>query len=816
MPKWLKVLLKVVAGIFLLFILLSVGLFIYVNTHKEKVLTLITGTLNKNLDGKLTIGDIETTFFKGFPGISVSLRNVSIRDKRWAEHRHTLLDAKDFDVSINTAALLRGAIRISNIEISNAVIDLYKDSTGYSNTSVFKKKNKQPEKKTDDKDDSGSSAEFGKFSLSKVSFAVNNQKSSKLFQFYINRLDGKMNYPDSGWRADLQLNVLAKSLAFNTNKGSFIKDKVVSGQMIAGYNENTEKINVTSKGLNIGEDPFQINALFDTGKKETMFSINIVANQITWRNASALLAANITKTLNKFNLAKPIDIKAEIKGSLGGGDPYLHVIGDIKNNKLMIPGAAIDSCSFTGEFTNHVAANKGYDDANSAIRLFKFTGRYNHIPFLIDTGSILNLEKPIATGNFDAHFPLANLNYTFTDIAKFTGGNADIKLRYKADIVNLKLNKPVIAGVIAFKNASAVYLPRNLPFKNASLSLNFVKDDLILDNIKLQSGRSVVMMEGRVNNFLNLYYDAPEKILLTWKITSPELRLAEFLSFLSARKQVSKRPEARRTNSAGNSPNVIDQLGTVLNKGNAQMHLAVAKVYYRKFLATDVHADLLTTNDGITLKDVRLKTSGGYMNLNGHLTQGSGNLNRFDLNTAVINVNMREFFKSFDNFGLQSLTYKNLQGFLSAKAKINGGVTDAGDLSPRSVHGIVDVSLRQASLLNFDPLISVGKFAFPFRDLNNIQIPKLDARFNLEGEKVIINPMKISSSVLNADVAGVYGFTRGTNIALDVPLRNPKKDENITDKAELEKRRFKGIVLHLLARQDEDGKLKIGWNKDHK
>jgi hypothetical protein len=177
---------------------------------------------------------------------------------------------------------------------------------------------------------------------------------------------------------------------------------------------------------------------------------------------------------------------------------------------------------------------------------------------------------------------------------------------------------------------------------------------------------------------------------------------------------------------------------------------------------------------------------------------------------------MREFFRSFDNFGLQSLTYKNLQGFLSAKAKINGGVTDAGDLSPRSVHGIVDVSLRQASLLNFDPLISVGKFAFPFRDLNNIQIPKLDARFNLEGEKVIINPMKINSSVLNADIAGVYGFTRGTNIALDVPLRNPKKDENITDKAELEKRRFKGIVLHLLARQDEDGKLKIGWNKDHK
>lgn len=73
----------------------------------------------------------------------------------------------------------------------------------------------------------------------------------------------------------------------------------------------------------------------------------------------------------------------------------------------------------------------------------------------------------------------------------------------------------------------------------------------------------------------------------------------------------------------------------------------------------------------------------------------------------------------------------------------------------------------------------------------------------------------INSSVLNMNIAGVYAFSKGTNIALDVPLRNPKKDEDITNKQELNERRMKGIVLHILASDGDDGKIKFGWNSNH-
>jgi hypothetical protein len=76
--------------------------------------------------------------------------------------------------------------------------------------------------------------------------------------------------------------------------------------------------------------------------------------------------------------------------------------------------------------------------------------------------------------------------------------------------------------------------------------------------------------------------------------------------------------------------------------------------------------------------------------------------------------------------------------------------------------------------------------------------------------------MQINSSVLNMDVEGVYSLSRGTNIALDVPLRNPKNDSKIADDNERNKKRMKGIVLHILAIDGDDGKIKIKWNKNHK
>ncbi len=101
MPKWLKTSLKIFAGLIVLLLIILISVTAYINTHKSKVLALINSELKKSFDGQVVVGDLSSSFFTSFPGYSLNLKNVLIRDKRYPEHHHTLLDAKNFDVSVD-------------------------------------------------------------------------------------------------------------------------------------------------------------------------------------------------------------------------------------------------------------------------------------------------------------------------------------------------------------------------------------------------------------------------------------------------------------------------------------------------------------------------------------------------------------------------------------------------------------------------------------------------------------------------------------------------------------------------------------------
>lgn len=804
MPRWSKIALRIFGILVGLVILVFIGLAWYVNAHKKELLVTITKQLNGGISGQITIESMEPTFLRGFPGVSMRLNNVIVRDSLWEQHKHSLLEAKDIEVSVNALKLLTGTIQIKKMGINNASIYLYTDSNGYSNTAIFKKKSNI---KVEKKENSESNLEIRRLSLNNVNFLVDNKKGNKLFHFVVDDLDGNIDYSWSDWEAKVNLKAIAKSLAFNTKRGSFIKDQLLEGPFKLTYEEAKGLITVTPNTLNIGKDLFVIGAKFDMSKSNTDFFINIQANDIMWKNAAGLLAPNISSRLNMFNLDKSIDVTCTIAGNMGpGGDPEINVKAIVKNNKLTTPGGIVSNCNFTGIFTNNFEQGKGHTDQNSAIKLFNFKGAYENMPFSIDTASINDLNRPIATGMFKSNFDIKNLNNAMgDDVLKFGKGTANVSLAYRADIVDFKLAKPFVKGLVEIKNADVSYVPRHVKFTNTNISLNFTDRDLFIKNIRLQSGKSVVYMDGSISNFLNLYYSDPEKILLNWKIRSPQLHLGEFLGFLGSRKTIKKK--------TAKNISFSDDLNQVFEKSRVNMHLQVDKVYYNKFLATNAQADVLLTEKGISIKNVSVKHGGGSVNLAGTVTQ-SGSVNRFALNANISNVDIQHFFYSFDNFGLTSLTSKNLRGYLFSKTNISGSINDQGKLLPNSLNGNIVFDLKKGALVSFAAIKDVGKFAFPFRDLDNITFNNLNGKFDIRGQKITINPMQINSSLLNMDIAGIYSMSAGTNIELDVPLRNPKKDEEITDSREIRARRMKGIVLHLLATEDENGKIKIKLNKN--
>ncbi|MFH7014369.1 AsmA family protein [Flavobacterium sp. FlaQc-52] len=790
-----------VLGCITLLLITSGALSFYFNRNKPEIIAKINAKINENINGEFHIGDFQYKFLTGFPNFTLALKEVELKDKQWKTHHHTLLKAKEIEVRLNVWSLLQHEINIRKILINEADIYLYKAANGYSNSDIFKsKKKKSPENKSE------TETTIGQINLNNVHFILDNRVGHKLFDFDVASLKSKVDYDGDDWQTDLFLKTTVKSLAFNTVHGSFAKQKILQGTFDISYSSKNQKINVDTKGLKIGTDSFDIIAFFTVGKTNSPFGINI-GTTILWQNASNLLSDNISSKLNRFNLKKEIKVNCDIKGDFNDqGDPRIVVQAEIANNELTIPDGLFTDCNFKGIFTNNFKPKEGFNDANSAIVLSHFFGNYQKMPIKIPQVVINNLENPIATGNMSSDFDIQNINEMCSDKwINFTSGHAHAGLKFQFNIVDLYITKPRFTGDVNISNASFDYIPKKIHAKETNIQLNFTQEALLIKQITYKHKNNSFRIDGKIDNFLNLYYDAPEKMVINWNIYCPNIDVKQFLGILknSQAKKVAQKP-VKNVNFSNQMRSVIEKCAVVIN-------LKADKINYGKLTATNTSAIIQMINSKLSLKNGSLQTSGGSIAFSGSI-EPRGNNYTFQSNAQVNRVDIANFLRSFNNFGIRSFSPKDIKGKLSSHANVTGLINDKGELITNSMTGNLGFTVNQGALLNFEPIVRIGKFAFPFRDVKNITFSDLSGNVNLRGERIDVHNLTISSSVLNFDVEGIYSFGRGTNLALTIPLRNSKNDVKLASKAERDAVRERGIVLHLIALDDE-GKMKIKWGK---
>lgn len=807
MRKRIRIALIVFGSLLGVLVILWLGLAWYIRQHKAELLQQISSILNDRLHGGLlVIKDMEPSLVRSFPDISVSLQDVSVKDSLWSQHHHNLLEVSRIFVKVNTLALIRKKLDIKQVSLEDGTIYLFTDTTGYTNASVIKQKAQ------------GDSATAGGRSqgpditgvqLINMRFVMNNLQKGKLFDFDIDKLKGKLKNNDSGWVFSIATELMVKSLAFNTDRGSFLKNKKIETTLDVEYNRKNKTLFIPQQGLEIDGQPISAGAKFSFDEQSRQFNLHIVADKVLLSQASSWLTPNISRKLDSIHMEKPLDAEFTIMGYMKYRDlPLVKVTWKTADNIVTTKGMELDQCSFHGDFTNEWIHGQPRTDNNSTISIYNLKARTYGIPVMADTVHINNMRYPVLTGYFRSEFPLTDLNNASDSngVFNFTSGTAKAKLYYKGGTNTGDTITPYLKGAVQLTQGAMEYTPRNLQFKNCNATLDFTGEDLYLKDISIQTQKSKLLMDGSVRNITNLYFTAPEKLQLDWNVRSPLIDLDEFRTFLGKRKSynvaVSRAANKRKVS------RVANQLNVMLNACNVNLQVAVDKLIYSRFTAQQVKADLALSQTDILLRKISLAHAGGSVQLNGVVKQDGTN-NRFKINTDITNVHIDQLFYSFNDFGMQSLKSKNLKGIISAKADISGNVRDNGQMAPQSMYGTLSFDLRQAALIHFAPIEDIGTVVFRKRNLGNITFDNLKNTLTLQGNKILIPPMQINSSALYMDVRGIYAITTGTDLYIDVPLRNPSRDEWITDKDERRKRSHKGIVLHLHATDDSNGKIKI-------
>lgn len=807
MPRWLRIALISAGSLLVLIIILWFVLALIVRNRKEEILAEITAQLSDRISGRLEIQDMEPSLIRSFPNISVTLKNVSLKDSLYATHKHALLDIQDVYVKVNTFALLRKKVDVRQVNLKDGAIYLYTDSTGFTNTYLLKgKEPRQPA--------AGGEPTIRRIILENISFVMENHVKFKRYDLGIRRLRADMDFGSAGWEADVNLETHIKELQFNTTKGSYAKQKLLKTHIAVQYTRKDKTLRIPPQVFRFDGQPLRIGGEFDFSQKPAHFRLAINAPQIPFRFAASLVTPNIASKLDSIDLKKPLDVTADIHGRMQFRDtPYVKVNWTVKDNVLEGRAITLDAVNFTGEFFNEVQPGLGHNNANSRLAIRQFSALYDSIPVKAGSIRVINLEHPVLTGRFTSSFPLTYLTHSLGHLFEFTAGQATVDLDY-AGTWNPKDTIPgYIRGAIQVKNGAFAYLPRSQAFQSCNATLDFEGADLFFRNISLRSGASSVQMEGSIKNILNLYFSAPEKIELDWSVRSPLINLNEFQSFFSKRKK--RTPAKPAPKHQRNMGRVMKQLDVVLEQSSVNMALAVDKLRYKQFAASNVKAGLRMDQQGIRLSNVAFGAAGGQMNLDGNIRHtGSGE--QFNVRANIRQVQVDQLFHAFGNFGQTGVTAQNLKGVFSATANVRGSMNEDATVKPHSMYGTVNFTLNKGALVNFEPLMNLGKFVFRKRDMSNITFEKIANTLDVKGSKIYIHPMLIASSVLNVELEGVYGIPKGTDIRLRVPLRNPKKDELVTDVDELRKRRKSGIVINLHAVDGDDGKVKMKLGKGDK
>ncbi|MDB5203673.1 MAG: AsmA family protein [Ferruginibacter sp.] len=796
-------------------LVLFIGAYLYVTANKKKLIAQVTEQISEKLNGQVTIGDADITFFRSFPRIAVHVTNIEVRDTMFASHKHPFFKAKDNFFNINIFRLIAKKSPLKSLRIQDGSIYLFTDTSGYTNTYLLKGK-KDPSggpKKT------AADISLNKIDLKNVRIILDDRKKEKLHDFQVDNLSVGLEDDGTDLFLSNDADMLVHSLAFNIPRGTFLKESTFTGDFKMKYGKVSQLLSFDSIDIKLAGQPFNLSGKFDLGDKNPEFSLRVHVRKADYERVKKLLPRRIDSSLSMVALDKPLDADAILHGPLRGGEPYIFANWNVKKSTLATPFLDFDDASFTGFYMNEVVAGLPRKDPNSVISISNFTASWHGLPVQSKNIQILNLTIPELTCDLHSSFPLKALNDIIpTNSLQLNSGDAAIVLNYKGPIQRNNMTNSFLNGSILFRNGNIMYTPRNVEMKALTGTLLFNNSNVYLKDLQCTVLENKIVMNGTANNILTLINTEPNRVKIDYNIYSPSLNLGAFTFLLKNRNKVTvaKKEDKKSFNK------MAGQIDNMLEQSRVDVSLRAGNVVYRKFSANNLDANISLLQDRYLLNNISMNTAGGSMKLSGQLLNAGGQQHQATLNSTLTNVDVQKIFYAFNNFGQDGITSQSLEGILTSTANIAIRMDETGKVLPSSANGSVSFSLKNGALNNYEPIKKLQSFIFKNRDFDNIRFAELKDRLDISNGEIKINRMEIQSSVMSLYVEGLYSQRGNTDISVQVPLNNLKKRAEDYNPENIGTDKKVGRSIFLRGRPGSDGNVKFKldlfnkFNKENK
>ncbi len=806
-----KIPVALVIVLFLAF-LAGVGLTVWMNGYRARILDQIRVLAAKNLEGTLSVSNLRFTPWKYGGGIIFTFYDVHLQDRRISQHQTSLLSVAKVSASLDLAQLIKGEIKIRTLGIEDGKITVFVGKDGYSNASIFGKLAQSTRQKADDPEKINFLGKIEKFVFLNCPVQYTDSLRGKSYAGTLRKVQTRLIRTDSSRHVELSGAILFDGLIFNPDRGAFLRQQLAHTVLDIDYLSTKKLWRINPSSVKVS-DP-NVGRIFLKGTinvQDTLgyLSLDFRVGKTSLPATLRVLPQKLEQAISRRKILPELTAEVHLRGPLNEGTPLVTVEYQTDTFSYPLPYGRLTGMKATGKFTNQADPQLPIGDRNSLIEVTSTEGYFETIP-LKGSLKVLDLTEPRASMDFSLSATPASVN-ALLDTSRYVvrHGLASLRFRYEGsptDFYDAKTDKLTgkLKGVILLRDVALSYKPGKITASQLTGNFSFDEKTVLLPNLKMHDGRNILYISGQVFDLPASLFGSrsPARAFVHVKIPDWQLSWPD--------KLLNRQNRSPAKNTRLKLSKLLDK---TIDNLQVSASLEAEKMRYRRLKAEGIRGSLVMKDRLIELNNLSMRTCGGDVKFSGGFQAfDDQHLPRFYANGTLTNANVESVFYSFGNFGQTTLTDRNMKGRLTADFHFESLIKNDTSFVKPSMRGYVNMNLNQARIVDFKPIMDIKKLLFKNRALENVQFAPLVTTFVLKGEEVEVNKMKVESNILYFFLDGVYSFGRKTDLSIQIPLSNLRRKDPNSRLANKEVEDIKGDIIFLRAK-DEAGEVRIRYDK---
>ena len=727
---------------------------------KGKIIKIAKEQINKNLTAAIDFNDLDISFFRHFPKVSVALSGLQVvGTDEFA--KDTLVAAKNIDVALNLMSVIKGSdFKIYSITIDEPRIHVIVNKDGKANYNITK---------PDTAAASSSADNSSPFKMNLEKYAIKNG-----YIKYDDATSGMsseivhLNHEGSGdFTSDLftlSTTTTADAVSFsyggipylNNTKTSLNADIQVDNKT-AKYSFKTDKIAVNELKLT-AEGFFQL-----VNDSTYNMDLKFDAPSTDFRNMLSLVPVVYQKDFASVKTSGQALFNGSVKGVYSA---------------TQIPAYTINLGVKDG-FFQYPDLPKPVQHINVSLNVDNPDGVTDHTVINISQGHIemdnepfdfrLLLKNPMSSRYIDA---AAKGKLDLSKIAQFVkldpgtrlGGiiNADVQARGSVTALQKQQVEGFDAkGIVDISNlnyASAAF-PAGVTIQHSQLTLT--PKNITLGSMTGTCMQTNFSASGSLDNMFG-YALQHEPLTGTLNVKADKLDLNKWMATDSTAATAGAANTA--AGPAASEPFAVPK--------NIQftMDAAVDQLHYDKTDYTMVTGILLIKDETVTMKDIHMQAFDGAIGMNGSYSTAASKKNpAITLSYDVQNLDVQKTFYAFNTVQKLMPAGKFVTGKLSSKLTMKGSLGKGMMPDMASLTGDGTLQILQGVIGNFEPLQKLSS-TLNVNELKEIVLKDIKNSFEFANGKVLVKPFNVKVKDIDMQIGGMHGLDQSIDYLINMKL----------------------------------------------